>query len=95
VSDDQLKETTSAEYRAVASQSPYAALAEELYRERVIRARQMPAEEKILAGQRLFEAACEITLAGIRNQFPGQSEDHYREILRERLVWRRKRQAAT
>jgi len=93
MSDDELKETTASEYRAVPYESPYAALAEELYRERVIRARNMPPEEKILAGQRLFEAACRITLAGIRNQFPGKSEEEYRQILRERLAWRRRRQA--
>jgi hypothetical protein len=94
MSDDELKEAASSEYQVMPKDSPYAALADELYRERVIRARQMPAEDKILAGQRLFEAACRITLAGIRNQFPGKTEDQYRGILRERLAWRRKRQAA-
>lgn len=81
------------EYVAIPPDSPYAALAEEIYRERVERARKMPPEEKILAGQQLFEAACEITLAGMRQQFPGHTEEHYRELLRERLAERRKRQA--
>jgi hypothetical protein len=94
VSDDELKETAANEYQPIPPDSPYAELAEELFRERVERARQMPAKEKILAGQRLFEAACRITLAGIRNQFPGQSEEHYQEILRERLASRRKWQAS-
>jgi hypothetical protein len=70
--------------------SPYASLAAELYRERVIRARQMPLKQKILAGQRLFEAACQITLLGIRNQNPSASEEDCRKILRERLAWRRR-----
>jgi hypothetical protein len=92
VSDDKLQETAAEAYQAEAPQSPYAALADELYRERVLRARRTPPELKVLAGQRLFEAACLITLAGIRNQFPGQPEERYQEILRERLALRRRRQ---
>jgi hypothetical protein len=92
MSDDQIKETA-AEYGTPANPSPYAALAEELFRERVLEARKMPPAEKILAGQRLFESACRITLSGIRNQFPGQTEEQYLEILRQRLAWRRRRQA--
>jgi hypothetical protein len=60
-------------------------LAEELYRERVEEARRMPPEEKLLAGEELFEYACSITLAGIRNENPGLSEEEYRRILEERL----------
>jgi hypothetical protein len=93
VSDDALKETTANEHRAASYESPFAALADELYRERVLRARQTPPEEKILAGQALFEYACEITLAGIRNQFQGQTEEQYRDILRKRLAARRRWQA--
>ena len=91
MSDDVLKETTSP-YRAGETSSPYAALADEIYRERVERARRAAPEDKILAGQRLFESACEITLAGIRDQNPGLSEDQCRAMLRERLVWRRRRE---
>ena len=90
---DELKEAA-VEYQPIPPDSPYAELAEELFRERVERARQMPAEEKILAGQQLFEAACEITLLGIRDQFPGRDEAFYREVLRKRLDERKKRQAA-
>jgi len=71
-------------------QAPYASLAGELYRERVARARRASPAEKLLAGQRLFEAACEITLAGIRHQFPAESEERHRQILRERLALRRR-----
>ncbi len=60
-------------------------LAEELYRERVAEARDMPPEEKLLAGEELFEYACSITLAGIRNQNPGLSEEESLQILEERL----------
>ena len=95
MSDDVIKESVANEYNAVPSPSPspFAALADELYRERVLRARQTLPEEKILAGQQLFDYACEITLAGIRNQFPGQTEEQNREILRQRLAMRRKWQA--
>jgi hypothetical protein len=93
MSDDVLKETA-APYRVSEYQSPYAALADEIYRERVIRASNTPPEEKILAGQRLFESACEITLAGIRDQNPGISEEQCRKILRDRLAWRRRRERA-
>ena len=60
-------------------------LAQELYRERVIEARAMPPEEKLLAGEELFEYACAITLAGIRNQFPGLSEEESLRLLEQRL----------
>jgi hypothetical protein len=93
MNDGELKESAN-DYRTVQEPSPYAALAEELYLHRVERARKMPAAEKILAGQRLFEMACQITLAGIHNQFPDYTEEQCREVLRQRLISRRKRQAA-
>ena len=40
-------------------------LIDELFREELIEARAMSPEEKVLAGQHLFEAACRMTLAGI------------------------------
>jgi hypothetical protein len=92
VSDGQAKEFAAINGQAVPTPSPYAALADELYMERVREARKMPAAEKILAGQRLFETACKITLAGIRNQFPDYTEEECHETLRQRLVARRKRQ---
>ena len=47
----------------------------------------MTPEEKFWAGQQLFEGACRMTLAGIRNQKPRASEEQCREILRQRLVF--------
>jgi hypothetical protein len=91
MSDDALNEKTVA-YCTSDYQSPYAALADEIYRERVVRARNASPEEKILAGQRLFESACRITLAGIRDQNPAITEEQCRKILRERLAWRRRRE---
>jgi hypothetical protein len=60
-------------------------LTEELYRERVTEASLMPPEEKLLAGEELFDYACSITLAGIRDQNPGLSEEECLRILEERL----------
>jgi hypothetical protein len=63
-------------------------LADELYLQRVADARAMSPEEKLLAGEELFNYACSITLAGIRDQFPGRSEEEYLRILEERLALR-------
>ena len=65
-------------------------LIDELYREELREARAMTPEQKILAGQQLFESACEITLAGIRNQNLGASEEECLEILRGRLDLQRR-----
>jgi hypothetical protein len=48
----------------------------------------MPPEDKLLAGEELFEYACAITLAGIRNQFPDANEEECLSILEERLELR-------
>ena len=84
---DELKEVT-VPYQPVASDSHYAKEAEELFKERIMRARQMSPEEKFLAGEELFEWACSITLAGIRHENPGISDKESRRILEERLAMR-------
>jgi len=63
-------------------------LIDELYRERILRARQMTPEEKFRAGPELFEAACEITLSGIAAQHPDTTPEQRLQILRERLALR-------
>ena len=65
-------------------------LIDELYREEVLEARAMAPADKVRAGQQLFEAACRITLAGIRHQNPGATEGQCWEILRHRLILQRK-----
>jgi hypothetical protein len=65
-------------------------LVDELYRKEVLEARAMAPLDKLLAGQALFEAACRVTLAGIRHQNPDLSEDRCLEILRERLELQRR-----
>lgn len=65
-------------------------LIDELYREEVLEARTMTPAEKVRAGQQLFESACRITLAGIRAQNPGASDDECLRILRQRLELQRR-----
>lgn len=61
-------------------------LADEIFRDRVERARRMKPEEKLSAASELFEYAAKITLSGIHMQNPGISEARAREILAERLA---------
>jgi hypothetical protein len=84
---DSLREKPGA-YRSSAVPTPE--LIDELYREEVRDAREMPPEEKLLAGQRLFEAACRITLARIENQYRELDEKGRLEMLRKRLEVQRK-----
>jgi hypothetical protein len=63
-----------------------------LYRQEVLQARAMLPDDKLLAGERLFAWACEITLAGIRNQYPQATEEECQEMLARRLALARKLQ---
>lgn len=56
-----------------------------IYRDKLRAARQMSPEDRFLAGPRLFDYACRITMDGIRSQHPDATEQRIREILRERL----------
>ena len=82
------KETTTLESQPSSTDAQIQRLAEDLYRERVVEARAMPSEEKLLAGEELFDYACAITIAGIRNQFPGVSEEESLQLLEKRLELR-------
>src|SRR5262249_31717893 len=64
---------------------PTKELIDALYCDEVLQARAMSPEEKFLAGSRLFDYACRITMAGIRHQSPDADEQRGREILAERL----------
>lgn len=68
--------------------NPIKELCDDIFRDRVLRARAMDPTEKFLLGQRLFEMACEFTKAGIRHENPGADEDQVRAILRQRLDWK-------
>ena len=65
---------------------PTQELIDDLFRERVLRARRTPPEEKLLDGPRLFELACRIMKDGIRDEYPNADEQRVREILTERLA---------
>jgi len=64
---------------------PTQELIDELFRERILRAREMSPDEKFFAGPELFERACQIMAAGIRNQFPNADEAQVADILEQRL----------
>jgi hypothetical protein len=51
---------------------------------------EMSPADRFIAGARLFDYACRITMAGIRNQHPNASDEEVLEILRERLAWSRR-----
>jgi hypothetical protein len=61
-------------------------LIDSIYRERVLAARDMRPEERILAGLRLFDLSCRIMVDGIRNENPEADEAAVQKILRERLA---------
>lgn len=50
-------------------------------------ARDTPPAQKFIAGARLFDYACAITVAGIKRQHPDATEDQVLDMLRERLDW--------
>lgn len=60
-------------------------LADDIYREKVLRARGTPLEQKLLAGPELFDMACVWMTAGIRSQFPDADDRRVRQLLLERL----------
>jgi hypothetical protein len=61
-------------------------LADAIYKERVLRARRTPIEQKIAAGGELFEGVCERMAAGLRHENPGADEATIQELLRHRLA---------
>ena len=64
---------------------PTQELIDRMYRERVLRARQTPPEEKLLDGARLFDMSCRIMMDGIRHEYPDADEQRIKEILVERV----------
>jgi hypothetical protein len=64
---------------------PTKELADAIFRERVLRARRTPPENKFLDGARLFDFACRVVKEGIRNEFPEADEKKVEEILIQRV----------
>jgi len=72
---------------------PTQELLDAIYRERVLRARQVPLAQKLLAGPELFDQACDRMRVGLRDENPGADEKTIEELLRRRLsLLRRLRQ---
>jgi hypothetical protein len=71
---------------------PTQKLVDAMYRERVLRARAMPQADKAIAGARLFDHACSITMAGIRHQHPDADEQQVVQIMRQRLLMRKRQE---
>lgn len=64
---------------------PTQELADELFREQILRARATPPEQKVRDSLRLFELTCRVMLDGIRNENPEVDEARSQAILAERL----------
>jgi hypothetical protein len=64
---------------------PTKELIDALFRERVLRARRTPPEEKLLDGPRLFDIACRIMADGIRDEHPEADEQRVQVLLAQRL----------
>ena len=62
----------------------------DLDQDKVDWASEMTPAERFIAGARLFDYACRITMAGIRKQQPDASPEEVLQILRERLEWARR-----
>jgi hypothetical protein len=69
---------------------PIKELADELFRERVRRARETPPEEKLMDGPRLFDLACKVVADGIRHQYPDADEQQVQKLLAERVALMRR-----
>jgi len=61
------------------------AFIQQLHADDIERARRMTGSEKMRMGGDLFDDACRWTLAGIRNENPGISEQDALEELRRRI----------
>jgi hypothetical protein len=61
-------------------------LADDIYRERVLLARRTPIDQKIAASGELFDWACELMTAGLRDENPGADEATIQQLLRNRLA---------
>jgi len=64
---------------------PTPELIDDIYREKVLRARSVPMAEKILAGPRLYAYACEAVRAGVRSQHPEATPEELELLIRERF----------
>ena len=64
---------------------PTRELIDDIFRERVLRARAKSIEDKFLAGAQLFEEVCQRMAAGLRAENPGADEATIAQLLERRL----------
>jgi len=64
---------------------PAQELLDAIYRDRVLRARQVPPGNKLLAGGELFEQVCDRMRDGLRDENPGVGKETIEELLGRRL----------
>jgi hypothetical protein len=68
-------------------------LADDIFRQRVLRARTEDPGSKFLDSLKLFDFACSWTEAGIRAEFPEADHAEVKRILRERIQLQRRLEA--
>ena len=69
-------------------------LMDDIFIDKVLRARRRSVGAKILDGPRLFDDCCQMMRGGIRSQFPEYTEEQVRSELRRRLAIQRQIQEA-
>jgi len=65
---------------------PTQELVDDIYAEKVRRARATPIEQKLVIGLKLYKMAHEAVRAGVRAQFPNLSPHEFEVKLRERMA---------
>lgn len=65
---------------------PTQELIDSIYRGRVLRARHIPLDQKLLLGPELFEEVCARMADGLRNENPDADEQRIQELLVARLA---------
>lgn len=73
---------------------PTQELVDSIYRDKVLRARQTPPEQKLFAGSDLFEFAKSFNIAGILHQNPGITQEQAEVIFAQRLALRKRMEEA-
>ncbi len=61
-------------------------LMDDIFREKVLRARQIPAGRRLMMGLELFDVVEERMRGGVRRQFPEADADEVERILRARFA---------
>jgi hypothetical protein len=68
-------------------------LADQIFRDRILRARRESPGQKLFDSLELFDFACGWTEAGIRNEYALASDEEVKRLLRKRLNLQRKLEA--